>query len=148
MNNMRRLLLLIFFLASGLLIWAQPPGPPEEQGEPDPKLPERMSQYIQTNLEMSETEKEKFDPAFKQYMRDLGKAHRENRGDRLVMQQQMIELRLRYRKDFRQWLGDKRGDRVFLEEEHFRQEVMRMIRDRRKGRTGPPPPPGGRRRFR
>ena len=62
------------------------------------------------------------------------------------MQQQMIELRLRYRKDFRQWLGEGRGDRVFMEEERFRQQVMRLIRERRKERGGPPPPPGGRRR--
>lgn len=148
MNNMRRLILFILLLGPALAIWAQPPGPPDEQGPPDPKLPERMSQYIQKNLEMTAAEKEKFDPAFKQYMKDFAKVHRENREDRLVMQQQMIELRLRYRKDFRQWLGDKRGDRVFMEEEHFRQEVMRMIRDRRKDRGGPPPPPGGRRRFR
>lgn len=147
MNNMRRLLLILLLLP-GLSIWAQPPGPPEEQGPPDPKLPERMSQYIQTNLEMTPAEKDKFDPAFRQYMRDLGKVHRENRGDRLVMQQQMIELRLRYRKDFRQWLGDKRGDRVFQEEERFRLQVMRMIHERRKERGGPPPPPGGGRRFR
>jgi hypothetical protein len=62
------------------------------------------------------------------------------------MQQKMIELRLRYRKDFRQLLGDQRGDRIFMEEERFRNEVIRMIRERRKGRMGPPPGPG-RRRF-
>lgn len=145
---MRRALYLILILLPGLLLRAQPPGPPEEQGPPDPKLPERMSQYIQKNLEMTDAEKEKFDPTFKQYMKDFAKVHKENRGDRLVMQQQLIELRLKYRKDFRQSLGDKRGDRVFMEEEHFRQEVMRMIRDRRRDRGGPPPPPGGRRRFR
>ena len=149
MSDMRRISFIILTLLTGLLLQAQPPGPPDERDQPDPKLPDRMSQYIQKNLEMTAAEKEKFDPAFKQYMKDFAKVHRENRGDRLVMQQQMIELRLRYRKDFRQWLGDNRGDRVFMEEEHFRQEVMRMIRDRRKDRGGPPPPPsGGRRRFR
>jgi hypothetical protein len=96
---------------------------------------------------MTANEKEKFDPAYRQYMKDLAKLHREHRGDRLIMQQQMIELRLRYRKDFRQWLGEGRGDRVFMEEERFRQQVMRLIRERRKERGGPPPPPGGRRRF-
>ncbi len=148
---MRRILFFLLLILSGLSVWSQPPGPPpppDEQGPPDPKLPERMSQYIQTSLEMTPAEKEKFDPAFKQYMRDLAGVHRQNRGDRLVMQQQMIELRLRYRKDFRQWLGDKRGDRVFQEEERFRLQVMRLIRERRKDRGGPPPPGGGRRRFR
>jgi hypothetical protein len=144
---MRRTLLLLFFLAAVLNGWAQPPGPPDGEGPPDPKLPERMSQFIQTRLEMTANEKEKFDPAYRQYMKDLAKLHREHRGDRLIMQQQMIELRLRYRKDFRQWLGEGRGDRVFMEEERFRQQVMRLIRERRKERGGPPPPPGGRRRF-
>ena len=107
-----------------------------------------MSSFIQTKLDMSTTEREKFDPAFKQYLKELAKIHRENKEDRLVMQQQMIELRLRYRKDFRQWLGDQRGDRIFLEEERFRTVVLRTLRERRNQRMGPPPPPGGRKRFR
>ncbi len=151
MNNIRSTLFFLMLLLSGLSVWAQPPGPPPppgEHGPPDPKLPDRMSQYIQTSLEMTPAEKEKFDPVFKQYMRELVNIHRLNRGDRLVMQQKIIELRLLYRKDFRQWLGDKRGDLVFQEEERFRLQVMRLIRDRRKGRDGLPPPGGGRRRFR
>jgi hypothetical protein len=146
---MRRISIILSLLLVAQLAWSQPPGPPpDEDGPPDPKLPERMSLFIQNNLEMTAAEREKFDPAFKKYMKEFAKVHRTNRGDRLVMQQQMIELRLRYRKDFRQWLGDKRGDQVFMEEEHFRMEVMRLIRERRRDRGGPPPPPGGRRRFR
>jgi hypothetical protein len=149
MIDMRKILLINFFLLTALMAWSQPPGPPPDgEGPPDPKLPERMSAFIQTKLEMTASEREKFDPAFKLYLKDLSRIHRENKGDRLIMQQQMIELRLKYRKDFRQWLGDQRGDRIFLEEERFRGEVLRMLRERRKGRMGPPPqPPGGRRRF-
>lgn len=129
------------------LLQAQPPGP-EEGGPPGPKLPERMSLFIQTKLDMTPTEREKFDPLFKNYLRDFAKTHRENREDRLVMQQQIIELRIKYRKDFRQLFGEKKADRIFAEEDRFREEVIRMIRDRRRERGGaPPPPPGGRRRF-
>ncbi len=146
---MRKLLLINLFLFAALVCWSQPPGPPPHgDGPPDPKLPERMSAFIQTKLDMSTTEREKFDPAFKQYLKELAKIHRENKDDRLVMQQQMIELRLRYRKDFRQWLGDQRGDRIFLEEERFRTVVLRTLRERRNQRMGPPPPPGGRKRYR
>lgn len=143
---MRRLLLLLFWLIAATQLWAQPPGP-EEGGPPDPKLPERMSKYIQENMEMTPAERDKFDPVFKKYMKDFAKVHRDNRGDRLVMQQQVIELRLKYRKDFRQLFNEKRADRIFFEEDRFRQEVSRMIRERRCERSGPPPPPGGRRRF-
>lgn len=145
---MKKVIYIIIFLFSGLTVWAQPPGPPPEgEGPPDLKLPERMSAFIQNKLEMSASEREKFEPAFKLYLKDLLRISRENRGDRLIMQQQIVELRLKYRKDFRQWLGDQRGDRIFLEEERFRGEVLRMLRERRKGRMGPPSPPGGRRRF-
>ena len=143
---MRRLLLLLVWSISATQLWAQPPGP-EAGGPPDPKLPERMSKYIQENMEMTPAERDKFDPVFKQYMKDFAKVHRDNRGDRLVMQQQVIELRLKYRKDFRQLFNEKRADRIFFEEDRFRQEVSRMIRERRRERGGPPPPPGGRRRF-
>ena len=141
-----RLLLLLVCSIAATQLWAQPPGP-EEGGPPDPKLPERMSKFIQENMEMTPAEREKFDPVFKQYMKDFARVHRENRGDRLVMQQQVIELRLKYRKDFRQLFNEKRADRIFFEEDRFRQEVSRMIRERRRERGGPPPPPGGRRRF-
>ncbi len=143
---MRRLLFLLFWSIAATQLWAQPPGP-EEGGPPDPKLPERMSKFIQANMEMTPAERDKFDPVFKQYMKDFAKVHRENRGDRLVMQQQVIELRLKYRKDFRQLFNEKRADRIFFEEDRFRHEVSRMIRDRRRERSGPPPPPEGRRRF-
>lgn len=106
-----------------------------------------MSQFIQTRLEMTETEKGKFDPSFKQYLTEFSKIHRENRSDRLILQQQIIELRIRYRKNFRDYLGEQRGDQVFLEEEQFRRQVIQMIRERRKQRGGPPPPPGSRRHF-
>jgi len=141
---MRRLLFLLFWSITATQLWAQPPGP-EEGGPPDPKLPERMSKFIQANMEMTPAEREKFDPVFKQYMKDFAKVHRDNRDDRLVMQQQVIELRLKYRKDFRQLFNEKRADRIFFEEDRFRQEVSRMIRERRRERGGPPP--GGRRRF-
>ena len=146
---MRRLLfILIGTMITAATLWAQPPGP-EEGGPPDPKLPERMSKFIQENMEMTPAEREKFDPVFKQYMKDFAKVHRDNRGDRLVMQQQVIELRLKYRKDFRQLFNEKRADRIFFEEDRFRQEVSRMIRERRRDRAGhpPPPPPEGRRRY-
>lgn len=148
MTDMRRLIFLLVCSIAATPLWAQPPGP-EEGGPPDPKLPERMSIYIQNNLEMTPAEREKFDPTFKKYMKDFAKVHRENREDRLVMQQQMIELRLKYRKDLRQLFGEKKADRIFLEEDRFRQEVSRMIRERRRQREEPPPPPpgGGRRRF-
>lgn len=145
---MRGLLFLLFWSITATQLWAQPPGPPEEGGPPDPKLPQRMSLYIQKNMDMTPAEQEKFDPVFKQYMKDFAKVHRENRGDRLVMQQQVIELRIKYRKDFRQLFGEKRADRIFAEEDRFRHEVIKMIHERRRGRGGPPPPPpGGRRRF-
>jgi len=146
---MRRLLFLLFWSIATTQLWAQPPGPPEEGGPPDPKLPQRMSLYIQKNMDMTPAEQEKFDPVFKQYMKDFAKVHHENRGDRLVMQQQVIELRIKYRKDFRQLFGEKKADRIFMEEDRFRHEVINMIRERRKGRGAPPPPPppGGRRRF-
>lgn len=104
-----------------------------------------MSQFIQTRLVMTETEKVKFDPSFKLYLTEFSKIHREHRSDRLILMQQIIELRIRYRNNFRDCLGEQRGELVFREEEQFRRQVIQMIRERRKQRGGPPP--GGRRHF-
>ena len=109
----------------------------EDPGEENGKIAVRMTEYIQKNLGLSKTEAQKFNPIFLRYFRDFAQTHRQNKGDRLVLQQKIIELRLRYRGEFKQIMDEQRANKVFQYEDKFRQEVKRIIIENRRDRVPP-----------
>lgn len=111
-------------------------GPDQEVGS---KLQQRMQEYIQTRLRLTKKETERFSPVFIRYFRDFAKTHRENKTDRLVLQQKIIELRLRYRDEFRQVIEEQKANRVFQAEDEFRKKAIEMIKENRRERMGKPP---------
>jgi hypothetical protein len=130
------LLILTLFLAPAIA-FAQ-----EDETNPDQdaggKLQQRMREYIQDKLRLSKKESERFSPVFVRYFRDFSKTHRENRGDKLVLQQKIIELRLRYRGEFRQVIEEQKANRVFHFEDEFRKKAIEIIKDNRRERMGKP----------
>lgn len=123
------LLILFLFILPGFAALAQN----EEPG----KIQERMREYIQKNLGLSKNESERFSPVFVRYFREFAQTHKQNKGDRLVMQQKIIELRLRYRGEFRQIMDEQRANKVFQYEDNFRKEVIQIIKENRGDRTQP-----------
>lgn len=120
-----------------------------QQGDQQPgpeasKIGERMREYIQDKLSMSRGEAEKFSPVFMRYFREFVVTHRQFREDKLILQQKIVELRLRYRTEFRQVLDEQRANKVFVVEDKFRLEVMEAIKENRRERMDR----GGGRRFR
>jgi hypothetical protein len=63
--------------------------------------------------------------------------HRQNRGDILILKQKIIELRIRYRTEFRQILDEQRANKVFQYEDRFRVETKRIINESRRDRIPP-----------
>jgi hypothetical protein len=101
----------------------------EEESQEGGKIPERMRVYIQDKLGLSRKEAEKFTPLFFRYFREFAKTHRENKGDRLILQQKIIELRLRYRGEFRQIMDEQRANKVYFYEDEFRKQAIKIIRE-------------------
>lgn len=101
----------------------------EEDAQEGGKIPERMKVYIQNKLGLSRKEADRFAPVFFRYFRDFVKTHRENKGDRLILQQKIIELRLRYRGEFRQILDEQRANKVYFYEDEFRKQAIKIIRE-------------------
>jgi hypothetical protein len=124
------LLILFLFLLPGLAAFAQN----EQQAG---KIQERMNEYIQHKLGLSRAETEKFSPVFMRYFREFAQTHKQNRGDRLILQQKIIELRLHYRGEFRQIMDEQRANKVFQYEDNFRQEAIRIIKENRGDRVPP-----------
>lgn len=129
---MKRLILIVtLFILPGVAAFAQDEDSVQNNGG---KIQERMREYIQSKLGLSKTETEKFTPVFIRYFRDFVQTHRENKGDRLILQQKIIELRLRYRGEFRQIMDEQRANKVFKYEDDFRQETIRIINENRRNK--------------
>src|SRR2546423_9650568 len=75
----------------------------DEQG--GDKLREKMTEYIQQKLGLSKDEAAKFEPVFTNYLKDLRTTNQQYKSDRLVLQDKVVELRLRYRDQFKPKIG-------------------------------------------
>src|SRR5579872_4828629 len=76
-------------------------------GEGGGRLREKMTEYIQDKLGLTKDEASKFEPVFTNYLRDLRSTNQQYKGDRLVLQDKVVELRLRYRDQFKPIIGEK-----------------------------------------
>lgn len=127
---MKRILYILSFLVLSITSFAQ-----EDDG-PGSKVRERMTEYIQQRLNLSKSEAERFGPVFLNYFNDLRKTNQEYRGDRLVLQQKTAELRLNYRNQFKNIMGEKRSNDVFTYERDFIDEVKKIRLERMQNDNG------------
>ena len=94
------------------------------------KLRERMVEYIQKRLDLSKSEADRFSPVFLDYFNELRKTNQAYKGDALVRQQKIADLRLRYRDQFKNIVGDKKSNDVFTYERDFIKGVQDSLKDR------------------
>ncbi len=81
-------------------------------------------------------EADKFSPVFLDYFNELRQANQTYKGDRLVLQQKIVDLRIRYRNQFKPIMGEKRSNDVFKYEHDFVNEVKQLRQDRMQKRGG------------
>src|SRR5215208_4367989 len=130
---MKKILLIISLVfASGLFAFAQ-----EEDGQANEKIRDKMNEFIQKRLSLSRSEAERFTPVFLRYFRDWRTTMREYKADKLIMQQKIIELRLRYRPEFREIVGEQRGNEVYKHQDIFIHELNQIKNERLNERRGP-----------
>jgi hypothetical protein len=98
------------------------------------KLREKMTEYIQQKLGLSKAEADRFGPVFLDYFKDLRRTNQEFKGDRLVLQQKIVELRLRYRDQFKPIVGEQRSNDVFVHERNFIKELQDIRNERMQNR--------------
>ena len=91
-----------------------------------------MREYIENKLGLSRNESEKFTPIFLRYFREFAQTVRAYKTDKLFLQQKIIELRLRYRTEFRQIMDEPRASRVYKAEDEFRQKARDILLENRQ----------------
>lgn len=135
---MKKWLIILFLtLAPAAALFAQ--ADTEDPNPQEGKIRERMQQYIQDRLNLSRHEAERFTPVFVRYFREFAQTHKLYRGDNLILKQKIIDLRLRYRTEFRQVMDEQRANKVYKYEDEFRREAINIIRENRRERLGDKP---------
>lgn len=94
------------------------------------RVRERMTEYIEKRLGLNKSEAGQFGPVFLNYYNALRKTTQEHKGDPLLLQQKVAELRLNYRGQFKNIVGEKRSNDVFTYERDFVDEVKRLREER------------------
>jgi hypothetical protein len=122
---------------------AQPPmgtadGPPD--GMTGKRIADRMAIFIGKKMRLSDQERDGFTPVFLRYENEYRETLRNHRQDRLLLQQRLIELQIRYRKEFGPLVGDRRVIEIYDLQQYF----IRTLRDLQQERRGGP---GTRRPF-
>lgn len=127
----RFLLILLFSITSTTILFAQ-----DGDDEGGDKIRNRMTEFIQKRLDLTKEESAKFTPIFHRYFKDWRQTLKDNREkrDRLELQHKVVELRLKYREEFRAAIGERKGDRVFQQQDIFIKELAEYRKNRRRRR--------------
>lgn len=109
------------------------------QSDDDNQIGDKMREYIQQKLRLNKQEAKTFAPIFLQYFRDWRNTLREYRTDKLMLRKQIVDLQLKYRNEFRNIIGDRRGSEVFRQQEIFIEELQNLRRERLRNKLDGPP---------
>ena len=120
----------ILYLFSLLFLFATASYAQDDDSGNGAKIQDRMKEYLQNKLNLTPKEAEQFGPVFLNYFNDLRKTTQQYSGDRLLQQQKIVDLKLHYRDEFKNIMGDKRSNDVFNYERDFINEVKKL-RDER-----------------
>jgi hypothetical protein len=106
----------------------------------DEKIRDKMREYIQKRLKLSKGEAEKFTPVFIRYFKEWRTTLRENRGGaKLDLQQKIVDLRIKYRSEFKEIIGEKRSNEIYEHQEKFIQEIKTIRQERIQNRENTKP---------
>ncbi len=125
---MKKLLIILsLFLLASVNLFAQE----EDVNNGNEKIRDKMSQYIQERLNLSKAEAERFSPVFLRYFKEWRTTLRTTKEEPVIIRQQkIVDLRLRYRDEFKQIIGEKRSNEVFDHQRDF-MRGMKQIREER-----------------
>lgn len=121
----RFLLILTLALFAGFVAKAQ--------DDDNDKIRDKMREFIQKRMNLSKNEAERFTPVFIRYFREWRQTIRENKNlpDVLERQKRIVDLKIRYRDEFKEIIGEKRSNEVFKRQEEFVRIITEQSRNRK-----------------
>ena len=108
---------------------------PTRGGADGKKIQAMEVAYMTKELNLSPEEAQRFWPVFNKYREEVRTVlNNKSTTDQLEKQQQVLDLRKRYRTEFSRILTQERANRVFASEDQFRQLVRREFQKRQMER--------------
>ena len=108
----------------------------QAQDDENDRIRDKMREFIQKRLNLTRNEAERFAPVFIRYFREWRQNLRER--DVLIREQKITEVKIRYRTEFREIVGEKRSNEIFRQQKIFidnlqkiRDEQIRSRKDER-----------------
>ena len=109
------------------------------QDDDNDKIRDKMREFIQKRLDLTRNEAERFTPVFIRYFHEWKQTLQETKGDILIRQQKIVDLRIRYRTEFRDIIGEKRSNAVYKQQDIFIHEIQQMREEQIKARRAERP---------
>jgi hypothetical protein len=117
-------LFLAFFIGVSYICEAQPP-----------KIQAIFVAYATKELNLTPDEAQKFWPVYNQYFEELKKVRQENQSDELAFEEKALNIRKKYKTDFKKVLNDDaRVNKVYVLEKNFKEMLRKEIQNRAKNR--------------
>ena len=111
----------------------------QAQDDENDRIRDKMREFIQKRLNLTRNEAERFTPVFVRYFREWRQTLREHKGDMLERQKRIVDLRLRYRPEFREIVGEKRSTEIFRQQEIFIDNLRKVREEQtRRGKDDRP----------
>ncbi len=102
------------------------------QEDDNDKIRDKMREFIQRRLKLSDNEAERFTPVFIRYFKDWRQNLKER--DNLIREQRITEVKIRYRIEFREIVGEKRSNAIFREQKVFIDNLKKIREEQVKSR--------------
>ena len=129
------LLIIAFFLGSFSLVKAQ-----NDRENRFEKVQALKIAFITQKLELTTDEAQKFWPVYNEYRSELQTARKENRQEELVLEEKVLNIRKKYKAEFKKVLGtDQRVNQIFVAEKNFRDILRKELMKRRQNNQNDPP---------
>jgi len=124
---MKKVLLFVaFFIGVSYISSAQPP-----------KIQAIFVAYATKELNLTPDEAQKFWPVYNEYFGELKKARAENKSDELVFEEKALNIRKKYKAEFKKVLNDEaRVNKVYTLEKSFREMLRKEVQNRAKRPKG------------
>jgi small-conductance mechanosensitive channel len=120
------ILLFLFFINISYFCFAQP------NKEMMDKAEAIQIAYLTKELGLSADEAQKFWPVYNDYKDQIKRARKENTTDEIEYEERVVNIRKKYKPDFRRVLGnDERVNKIFVADKNFRELLRKELMNRR-----------------
>jgi hypothetical protein len=85
-------------------------------------------EYLTKELALTSEESAKFWPVYNSYRNEIKSIRKENKSDQIALEEQVLNIRKKYKDDFKKILGsDERVNKLFVSEKNFKEMLRKEL---------------------